>query len=407
MIKPMNKLALTLLAALLPTLPHAETPKAKKQAMPEGFHELKIGDAAPDFDLVGIDEEKHTLKNYADAELLMVAFLSNHCPTSQAVEGRVKKLVKDYQGKGLKLVAINPNDPAALKPDELGYSKYNDSFPEMKQHAKEQGFNFPYLYDGDTQKTALAYGCLTTPHVFLFDKERKLRYQGRLDDSRYADEATVTAPDARHAIEALLAGKPVPVEVTKPHGCSTKWIDKRKQLVADNEKWEKGEVEVELIDAKGIEALRKNDTKKVRLFNVWATWCGPCVEEFPQLVATSRKFGLRDFEFISISIDDPGTIDEVKAFLEKNNAVVPDKLKPSLKAEGRKGNAYVFKGASHDELIKALDPEWPGPIPHTLVVAPGGEVIFRHNGSIDGDELRAKILEHMGRFYVPEPEVKP
>ncbi len=402
MIPMKNKLALTFLAALLPVLTQAETPAAKKTAMPEGFHELKIGDAAPDFDLVGIDEERHTLKEYADADLLMIAFLSNHCPTSQGVEGRIKKLVKDYKGKGLQLVAINPNDPAALRADELGYSKYNDSFPEMKQHAKEQGFTFPYLYDGDTQKTALAYGCLATPHVFLFDKERKLRYQGRLDDSRYADDASVTSPDARNAIEALLAGKPVPVEITKPHGCSTKWIDKRKQIATDNEKWEKGEVEVELIDPKGVEALRKNDTKKVRMFNVWATWCGPCVEEFPQLVATSRKFGLRDFEFISISIDDPGTIDEVKAFLEKNNAIVPDKLKPSLKAEGRKGNAYVFKGASHDELIKALDPEWPGPIPHTLVVAPGGEVIFRHNGSIDGDELRAKILEYMGRFYKPE-----
>ncbi|MCF7788778.1 MAG: redoxin domain-containing protein [Prosthecobacter sp.] len=403
----MNKLTLTLLAALLPALSHAETPKAKKSAMPEGFHELKIGDAAPDFDLVGIDEEKHTLKNYEDADLLMVAFLSNHCPTSQAVEGRIKKLVKEFKGKGLKVVAINPNDPAALRPDELGYSKYNDSFPEMKLHAKEQGFTFPYLYDGETQKTALAYGCLATPHVFLFDKERKLRYQGRLDDSRYADEATVTAPDARNAIEALLAGKPVPAEITKPHGCSTKWIEKRKQLAADNEKWEKGEVEVELIDSKGIAALRKNETKKVRMFNVWATWCGPCVEEFPELVATSRKFGLRDFEFISISIDDPQTIDEVKEFLEKNNAVVSDKLKPSLKAEGRKGNAYVFNESSHDDLIKALDSEWPGPIPHTLVVAPGGEVIFRHNGPVDGDELRAKILEHMGRFYVPEPEVKP
>lgn len=398
----MNKLALTLLAALLPALTPAETPKPKKSAMPEGFHELKIGDAAPDFDLIGIDEEQHTLKHYADADLLMIAFLSNHCPTSQAVEGRIKKLVNDYKDKGLKLVAINPNDPAALRPDELGYSKYNDSFPEMKHHAKEQDFNFPYLYDGDTQKTALAYGCLATPHIFIFDKERKLRYQGRLDDSRYADDATVTSPDARNAIEALLAGKPVPVEVTKPHGCSTKWIGKRSLLAADNEKWEKGEVAVEVIDAKGIAALRKNDTKKVRLFNVWATWCGPCVEEFPQLVATSRKFGLRDFEFISISIDDPDTIAEVKEFLDKNNAVVPDKLKPSLKAEGRKGNAYVFKGANHDELIKALDPEWPGPIPHTLVVAPGGEVIFRHNGSIDGDELRAKILDYMGRFYKPE-----
>lgn len=394
MIQTMNKLVVLLSLALLPALSIADTPK--------GFHELKIGDAAPDFELIGIDEEKHTLKDYAGADLLMIAFLSNHCPTSQAVEGRIKKLVKDYKGKGLKLVAINPNDPAALRPDELGYSKYNDSFPEMKRHAEEQKFNFDYLYDGDTQKTALAYGCLATPHVFLFDKERKLRYQGRLDDSRYADETAVASPDARNAIEALLGGKPVPLEVTKPHGCSTKWIDKRQQVATDNEKWEKGEVVVELIDSKGIAALRKNDTKKVRFFNVWATWCGPCVEEFPELVATSRKFGLRDFEFISISIDDPGTIGEVKAFLEKNNAVVSDKLKPSLKAEGRKGNAYVFQGTSHDDLIKALDPEWPGPIPHTLVVAPGGEVIFRHNGEIDGDELRAKILEFMGRFYVPE-----
>lgn len=404
------KKSLCLFIALLPVWLLAETPVKPKKAsssQPKGFHGLKIGDAAPDFDLIGIDEEKHTLKEYEDADLLMIAFLSNHCPTSQAVEGRIKKLVKEFKGKGFKLVAINPNDPAALRPDELGYSKYNDSFPEMKRHAKEQDFNFPYLYDGDTQKTALAYGCLATPHVMIFDKERKLRYQGRLDDSRYAGEATVTAPDARNAIVALLEGKPVPVEVTKPHGCSTKWIDKRGAIAADNEKWEKGEVEVELIDAKGVATLRKNDTRKVRLFNVWATWCGPCVKEFPELVATSRKFGLRDLELITISMDDPKELPAVKAFLERHNAIVPDKLKPSLKAEGRKGNAYIFNEASSEALMQALDTEWPGPIPHTLVVAPGGAVIFRHNGEIDGDELRAKILEHMGRFYVPEPEAKP
>lgn len=400
----MNKLALFLLAALLPVLICAETPKGKKSGMPEGFHELKSGDAAPDFELVGIDEEKHTLKEYAEADLLMVAFLSNHCPTSQAVEGRLKKLVKEFKGKGLRLVAINPNDPASLRPDELGYSLYNDSFPEMKRHAKEQGFTFPYLYDGETQKTALAYGCLATPHVFLFDKERKLRYQGRLDDSRYADEATVKETDARNAIVALLEGRPVPVEVTPPHGCSTKWIDKRGLVAADDAKWEKGEVEVSLIDAKGVAALRKNDTRKVRLFNVWATWCGPCVKEFPELVATQRKFGLREFELITISMDDPKEMPAVKAFLEKHNAIVPEKLKPSLKVEGRKGNAYVFNEASSEALMQALDSEWPGPIPHTLVVAPGGEVIFRHNGVVDGDELRAKILEHMGRFYLPETD---
>jgi thiol-disulfide isomerase/thioredoxin len=393
------------LCLLLPLLAYGQTtgkPKKSASSLPEGFHELKIGDSAPSFELIGIDEEMHTLHEYAKADFLMVAFLSNHCPTSQAVEGRIKKLVNDYKSKGLQLVAINPNDPAALRADELGYSVYNDSFPEMKRHAKEQDFTFPYLYDGETQKTTLAYGGLATPHVLLFDQERKLRYQGRLDDSRYADVSTVTSNDARNAIDALLAGKPVPVEVTKPHGCSTKWIEKRAQVTADNEKWEKSEVEVELIDAKGVAALRKNDTKKVRLFNVWATWCGPCVKEFPELVATSRKFGLREFEFISISLDDPKTMSDVKTFLEKYNAVVPDKIKPSLKAEGRKGNAYVFNESNTDGLIQALDPEWPGPIPHTLVVAPGGEVIYRHNGIVDGDELRAKILESMGRYFAPE-----
>jgi peroxiredoxin len=407
LMKTLNIAALALLAVSLslPSVSLAEpVAKAKKAAsgMPAGFRTLAIGDSAPDFDLVGIDEEKHTLKDYADADILMIAFLSNHCPTSQAIEGRVKKLQKEFKGKGLRIVAINPNDPAALRPDELGYSKYNDSFPEMKRHAKEQGFNFPYLYDGDTQAIAKAYGCLATPHVFIFDKERKLRYQGRLDDSRYADDTTVTSPDARNAIEAMLAGKAITVAETKPHGCSTKWIEKRDGVTADNEKWENGTVEVESIDAKGLASLRKNDTKKVRLFNVWATWCGPCVKEFPELVATSRKFALRDFEFISISMDDPATIADVKTFLEKRNAIVPDTLKASLKAEGRKGNAYIFNGANADALIQALDPEWPGPIPHTLVVAPGGEVIFRHNGVVDGDELREKILAHMGKFYVPE-----
>lgn len=390
---------------LLPVLALAqnEVPKKKPaQVQPQGLQELKIGDPAPAFELLGIDEEKHSLAEYAGADLLMVAFISNHCPTSQAIEGRLKQLVKDFKGRGLRVVGINPNDPAALRADELGYSKYNDSFPEMKRHAKEQDFNFPYLFDGETQAVAKAYGCLATPHVFLFDKERKLRYQGRFDDSRYADPSTVTSHDARNAVEALLAGKPVPVEVTKPHGCTTKWIEKRASVAADNEKWEKGDVHVELIDAAGVAALRKNDTKKVRMFNVWATWCGPCVEEFPELVATARKFGLRDFEFISISINEPGELQEVKDFLEKHNAIVPDKIKPTLKAEGRAGNAYIYNAPNTDALIQALDPEWPGPIPHTLVVAPGGAVIYRHNEEVNGDELRAKILEAMGRYFVPE-----
>ena len=331
----------------------------------------------------------------------MIAFLSNHCPDSHAAEGRIKQLVADMQGKGFTLVAINPNNPDGLSIDELGYSKYNDGFDDMKKYAAEEGFTFPYLYDGETQAVAKAYGCLATPHLFLFDAGRKLRYKGQFDDSRFADAATVKSNDARNAVEALLADKPVPVEFTKPHGCSTKWITKSSVVAQKTEKWDKTPVDVETIAAAGVAALRKNGTNKVRLFNVWATTCGPCVAEFPELVQTSRKFGLRDFELITISTDDPKDSARVKAFLEKRGAGLIDHLKPSLKAEGRATNSYIFSDPDTNALVKALDPEWPGAIPHSVLVGANGEILWRHTGAVDGEELRAKILEHMGRYYRP------
>ena len=367
----------------------------------EGVADLPIGATAPDFALPGIDGKTHKLAEYSDGKLLMIFFTSNHCPTSHGVEGRLKKFLTEFRPRGLTFVAINPNHPDGLSTDELGYSKYNDGFEDMKKYAAESGFDFPYLYDGDTQAVAKAYGCLATPHVFLFDAERKLRYKGRFDDSRFAEDATVKAHDARNAVEALLAGKPVPVEITKPHGCSTKWRSKQTGIVAQREKLDRTPVDVEPIDATGVAALRKNGTNKVRLFNVWATWCGPCVAEFPELVATARRFGLREFELISISTDEPKDSAKVKAFLEKRGAGLTDRLRKSVSAEGRKTNSYVFTGSNTEELMKALDPQWPGAIPHTVLVGTNGEIIWRHNGAVNGDELRARILEHMGNYYKP------
>ena len=173
----------------------AESPKpADKSAnhgQPEGIQDLKIGDPAPDFKLMGIDGRQHSVSDYRASKILMVAFLSNHCPDSHAVEERIKKLVTAMDSASFALVAINPNNPNGLSIDELGYSKYNDGFEDMKKYAAEEGFTFPYLYDGETQSVAKAYGCLATPHVFVFDAERKLRYKGQFDDSRFADEATV------------------------------------------------------------------------------------------------------------------------------------------------------------------------------------------------------------------------
>lgn len=398
----LHPIILTLLLAS-GLVPAQETSKRGLRAADEGLppdaHQLKIGDAAPEFSLKGVDGKTYTLADFKESELLMVIFTSNHCPYCHAMEGRLAKLIAETKGKALAVVAINPNHPDAVRIDELGYSKYNDTFEEMKLYAREQGFTFPYLYDGDQQAAAKAYGCLATPHVFLFDSQRKLRYMGRFDDSRFPDPATVTAPDARNAVEALLGGRPVPLEVTRPQGCSTKWASKKEDVAQADEQWNGAPVKLETIDAAGIAALARNDTKKLRLINVWATWCVPCVKEFPGLVSLSRRLGNRDFELITISVDDPKEEAKVQRFLEKQHVALPNRVKRSLNAEGRKTNNYLFTGANTDALFKALDPSAPGPVPYTVVIAPGGKVVYRHAGELVVSELRPRIIEELGPYY--------
>ncbi len=370
------------------------------EGLPADAHELKIGDAAPDFSLRGVDGRTYSLTDFKDAPVLMVIFLSNHCPYSHAAETRLLPFVAEMKGRGLAVVAINPNHPDAVRVDELGYSKYSDSYDEMKIYTKEKGFTFPYLYGGETQGTPKAYGCLCTPHVFLFDRERKLRYKGRFDDSRFADPATVKSREAQNAVEALLDGKPVAVEVTAPMGCSTKWLSKRAENARMEEQWNQAPVSLDTIDLKGVKALVRNDTKKLRLFNVWATWCAPCVEEFPGLISLSRRLGSRDFELITISVDDSKERNKVEQFLEKQHAAVPNPVQRTLTAEGRKANNYLFVGQDEVEiLLKALDPEAPGPIPQTVLIAPGGKVLYRHMGELDLSELQARILQELGPYY--------
>ena len=373
--------------------------RAADAGLPPDAHQLQIGDPAPDFALRGVDGKTHTLADFKDAPLLMVIFTSNHCPYCHAMEGRLAKLIADTKGRGLTVVAINPNHPDAVRIDELGYSKYNDSFEEMKLYAKEQGFAFPYLYDGDQQSTAKAYGCLATPHVFLFDRQRKLRYMGRFDDSRFPDPATVTSADARNAVEALLAGRPVPVEVTRPQGCSTKWASKMEEVTQADEQWKGAPVPLETMDAAGVAALARNDTQKLRLINVWATWCVPCIKEFPGLVSLSRRLANRDFELITISVDDPKDQPKVQQFLDKQHMAIPNRVKRSLKSEGRKTNNYLFTGANTEALFKALDPAAPGPVPHTVVIAPGGKVVYRRAGELPFSELQSKLIEELSPYY--------
>jgi thiol-disulfide isomerase/thioredoxin len=159
---------------------------------------------------------------------------------------------------------------------------------------------------------------------------------------------------------------------------------------------------LESIDAAKIALLAHNGTKKLRLFNVWATWCVPCVEEFPGIVSISHRFANRDFEVITVSVDDPKDEAKVKQFLDKEHATVPNRVQRSLKPEGRKTNNYLFSGASTDALMQALDPDAPGPVPYTVVVAPGGKVIYRHSGEVNLAELEATLVDTLGAYYKPQ-----
>src|SRR6185295_12996674 len=155
---------------------------------------------------------------------------------------------------------------------------------------------FPYLYDGDTQKTAHAYGVVATPQVFLFDRERRLRYAGRIDDS---EVKTVTSHDARNAIDALLAGKKPPVEKTRTFGCSTKWSEKRADAEASLKKWDQELATLESLDEAELAKIAKNDTDQLLLIDVWATWCGPCVAELPDFVTINRMYRGRKFRMVT------------------------------------------------------------------------------------------------------------
>jgi len=185
---------------------------------------LAVGSPAPDFSLPGVDGQIHKLSDYASSPILVVVFTCNHCPIAQMYEKRIQQLATDYKDKGVAVVAIQGNDPQAIRIDELDSSDVSDTLPEMKIRVQYKHLTYPYLYDGDTQKVTRAYGPQATPHVFIFDQQRHLRYEGRIDNS-YRTELVKTQ-DARNAIDALLAHKEVTVKHTGVFGCSTKWSEK-------------------------------------------------------------------------------------------------------------------------------------------------------------------------------------
>jgi thiol-disulfide isomerase/thioredoxin len=360
---------------------------ARPQAIPsQETPTLAIGSKAPDFRLPNYDGKFYSLKNFASAKVLVIVFTCTHCPTAQAYEDRIKKIVDDYKSKGVAVVAISPNSPNGLLLEELGYSDLNDDFDNMKIRAKEKQFNFPYLYDGDNEAVSIKYGPVATPHAYVFDNQRILKYNGRLDAIENPSKGA-NSEDLRKAIDEVLAGKEVSSPTTKTFGCSIKWAWKTEYNEKNEKNWTSRPVTLQELDTDGIKNLVKNEgSDKLRLINVWATWCGPCVMEYPDFLDIQRMYGARDFEFVSVSADKLDKKDKALKFLKEKHSGVKN---------------YIFKDEDIYKLIETIDPKWNGALPYTLLVEPNGKVIYSIQGSIDNQKLKKMIVDHpkIGRYF--------
>ncbi|WP_229308488.1 redoxin domain-containing protein [Jiulongibacter sediminis] len=345
---------------------------------------LEVGSPAPDFKLMGVDDEYHTLADYDDADILAILFTCNHCPTAQAYEDRVQAYVNEYEPKGVKLVAIQPNADKAVRFDELGYTDLNDSFEEMKIRVKDKSYSYPYLYDGATQQTAAKYGPVATPHIFLFDKDRNLQYQGRIDNDEHIGKATEF--DLKNATEAMLKGEKPEVASTKVFGCSIKWMEKAESKIAEMEGWAEEDVSLEKANLDKLKSIMANkDSDNYRLVNVWATWCGPCVAEFEGLAQTDKMYRNRDFEFVTLSNDEADNFDNTLSFLQKKFA--------------SNKNYILEEGINKYDMIEAIDPDWQGALPYTVLISPSGEKLYTQMGEIDILDLRKNIADNIGRYF--------
>jgi len=344
---------------------------------------LPIGSQAPSFALPGVDGKIHKLSDYAASPVLVIVFTCNHCPIAQMYERRIQQLADDYKSKGVAVIAIQPNDPKAIRIDELDSSDMSDTLAEMKIRAEYKHLTYPYLYDGDTQQVALAYGPQATPHVFIFDQQRHLRYEGRIDNS-YRTELVKTH-EARDAIDALLAHKEIAVTHTGVFGCSTKWSEKSADRVAALEKLDEQPVNVTPVSKAELAKLHTNPSHQMMLVDFWATWCGSCVAEFADLQDTLRMYADRDFSLVTVSANMPDEKAGVLRFLEKKHATSKNLL---------------FDSDDTATLQTAFDPTWDSAVPYTVLLSADGKVLYKKLGSVDLLELRRTILANLPSDYI-------
>jgi thiol-disulfide isomerase/thioredoxin len=336
---------------------------------------MPIGTAAPDFALKGTDDKVHSLAEFSKAKLLVVMFESIHCPVSEVYEPRMRALYDAFHNKGVAFVAINPNNPAAVRLDELGYTDLTDSPADMKIRVAAEHIPWPYLYDGETQATVQKFGAVATPHVFIFDQDRKLRYEGRIDDN--ANQTLVKVHDAHDAIDSLLAGQQVAVAHRPAFGCSTKWLSKSADVEHEWASILAEPVTLTQTSLDDVRALRANAGDKVTIVHFWNTGARSKNRGFGALETTFRMYRGRSFGFVTVNTDAPAKIGSATQFLKDQHA---------------SNTNLQIAPADLKAIQTAFGATWRADEEYTAVIAPGGKIVYGHMGPADIQDVRHAVL---------------
>jgi len=292
----------------------------------------------------------------------------------------IKQLVVDYRPRRVAFIVIMGNDDKAEKYSEWAYTDVGDSFDDMKIRAAFRGLAYPYLYDGARQALTRKYGPTATPHIFIFDQQRILRYEGRIDSN--PQEALAAKHEARDALDALLAGREVEVKDTPAMGCSTKWSFKEESVNEEEKANNAKPVTLDLVSPANLRTLLRNHNSDDELLfvNFWATWCAPCVAEFPDIEKMVRMYGERQVKFVTVSINNPNEKNLVLKFLQKQHAF--------------NTNLLLDSDDPSDAVAALGRADWKGAVPYTAIIGTDGQILYSsQGGALKPLEARRALLK--------------